>query len=229
MNMMRLTVLPIAIATFVFACGGPSDEEYATAAQGLAPMVEEESCGETTAASDAILAVRGDVPLGFMLSVMGKFTGTRGEINSDLEVSGEGDVKLTSKGKSEGEKWKIEVERKTNWKVTGASGDTATINGSGEFFTKVELKSAEAKSKLELDYDAQYHDVRVRTSDRAVIGGRIEYDVRVKEMEKTDATKVKADYDLSAEVEFAENAEPIITLDATVKYKVKANGDVEVQ
>jgi hypothetical protein len=225
--MKQFIVLPIA--AFAFACGAPTDDEYGRAAQGLGAMVADENSGETSGFSDAVVAVRGGLPVGFNIELEGKLTGTRGEITSVFEISGDGDLKLSWKGKSENEKWKLEIDRSANWKVSEYSSDVAKVNGQGQFKTKFASKTEEAASKYEFDYDAKYHDVLVRTSDNAVIGGTIEYDVHVKEMEKTDETKVKSDFKVAAEVAYDAESQAVMTLDSKMKYRVKSSGDVELE
>lgn len=130
-------------------------------------------------------------------------------------------------------KLKIEVsgERGGDWKVEEGDAGTQRVNGKVHYELQSERKDKEAgdETKFHFSYEAQYKDVIIRTSDRVLIGGTVEYDIKAKLSEKTDTTKVKEEWQIKGKVTYDETGEGTLLLDESYKYKMKANGEVTVE
>lgn len=127
--------------------------------------------------------------------------------------------------------FKAEVHSDRDWHVEDAGVGIQKINGKSKYTVKTEAKDKEEgdKTKLSFEYEAEYHDVLVRSSDGAFIGGEINTEVKGKISEKTDETKIKEEWKIKAVVTYSESGEGVMLLDESVKYKVKVDGETTIE
>ena len=228
--MLRTYIHSQSIGLFCFglaACGaGPDETAYEQTAQGLGAITTDPNGGEINALFDAVVAARGNVPDGLLRESAERLSGTRDELVIDLQLSS-ANVHIEQHGRVDGEMFKLDIVRKSDFETALLAEDITEINGTSELTIKAEYKDKTngEKDKLAFDYDARYRDVLVR-EDGAVIGGKIEYDVKAKLMEKTDDTKIKESWKIDALVEFDGSGEPSLTLDGRHKYRIKSHGEV---
>lgn len=238
-----INVSTLCLASGLLACGAESDPQYDQIATGMGAMVADPQGGEARTFHDSILAARGEIPLGLQLASGGLFVGQRGELElryeltckdasgatlADCAAAASADYKAEWKGKVENERYKLEVDRKGEWKVTGFDGEIATVEGKTHYTVKSDFKDSaeDVRHKYDFDYDAHYHKVQVRVSDGVIVGGTADYDVDAKEKHEEDETQIKSSLKLKIDAVFEESGEAILSFDSKYKYKLQEDGEV---
>ena len=238
-----INVSTFCLAASLVACGAESYPQYDQIATGMGAIVADPEGGEPRTFHDSILAARGELPLGLQLASDGLFIGRRGDLELRYELTckdasgttlaecaaaASADYKAEWKGRIENERYKLEIIRKGDWKVTGFDGELATIDGQTHYSVKSDFKDSaeDLRHKYDFDYDAHYHDVVVRVSDGVIVGGTADYDVDAKEKLREDETKIKSQLKLKIDAVFEESGEAVLSFDSKYKYKLHEDGEV---
>ncbi|MCC7384864.1 MAG: hypothetical protein IT384_23655 [Deltaproteobacteria bacterium] len=243
-----LSISTLALAaTGLVACGADSDPQYDQVATGLSAMMADPNGGESRTFLDAVMAARGDIATGLSLTSDGLVTGQRGElvlkyefkckdlqdaIVSSCDGAASADFKAEWKGKIDDARYKLEVDRKAEWKVKDFNGEIATINGHTSYHVKSDFKDhdEDIRHKYDFDFDAQYHDVGVRVSDGMLMSGRADFDLDAKEMSDDGTATIKTQLKVKTVVTFSEGNEAIVDLDSKHKYRIKLDsGDLSYE
>lgn len=245
MNPTNTTITTAALAALCVACGSqPTDEEYDDVATGVAALVQENPGSETEAIRDAVDAATGEVPAGLSREGMGTLTGQRGAVSYDFALTCQdvdGATLTPCDERTDAARLVVDVEgtldtaryaaaftRTGDWQLTGLTGATATLEGSGTFDLQSEFQALyrEEMRTFVLDYDARYEGVRIRTADGAPVGGTITYDVHATRTRTRAFRDVEREIDVSAVVTFDESGTATLTLDGARRYEIQGNGGV---
>lgn len=242
---LRLPLFLSATGFVLVACGGGGSSEYDSVASGLSGMMSDSNAGESRTFNDLVLSWRGEPPLDLTLEGDDIFVGRRGELDYRFELdcfdtsakivrcdaSSDADAKISWKGKIENERYKLEIDRKAQVKVTSLDEDRLRIQGDLDYSVKSDFKDYQddIRHKYDFDADAKY-DVVVMRADGTIESGKLEADVHAKEKFEDDDTKIKSELKTKMVVRFLDGETSEIEFDSKTKYRLHlTNGDLELE
>lgn len=236
-------------ALLLGACGQqPTAEDYDDVAVSVGALVADNSGGEAEAAEDAVGVATGDMPAGLTNSGSGTVTGKRGALEYSFEVTcvdaagqtmsecsdlaDEAHLVLHWEGDVSTARWNATLVRDGDWTLTDIQSGTATFDGTGQFDVESEFMALyrPVSRSFQLDYDATYDGVQIRTSDRAIVGGEATYQIHAQRtVSRRGRTKDRA-FDIAADVTFEGENQATVVLDGVRTYRVDmTSGSVELQ
>ncbi len=240
-------LLMAGLFTFSFACGQqPTAEDYDDVGASVGALVSDNSGGEAEAASDAVMVAAGQMPGGFTRSGSGVLSGRRGSLDYTFEATctdaagavmdacGEltdgAHLVLHWEGDVDTARYDASLVRDGDWTLSDIQSGTARFDGTGSFDVDSEFMAIyrPVERFFKLDYDASYQGVQIRTSDRAIIGGQITYQIRAERTAQRRATVRERTLDITADVTFTGENTATLVLDGERTYRVDlASGNVE--
>jgi hypothetical protein len=245
--MLQTKSLPLIF--LVTACGAqPTSEDYDDIATSVGALVSTGAGGEGEAANDAVMIATGELPSGLTNSGSGTISGRRGSLDYSFELTcldasdqtmdacseltDEARLVLHWDGEIDTARWTATLIRDGDWTLRDIQSGTATLDGNG----KLEVDAAFAAiyrpvtKTFRLDYDATYEGVKIRVSDRAIVGGRAMYDVHAERTVERRGRTGDGTLDVLAEVTFHEDETATLVLDGLRTYRAElATGTVELQ
>lgn len=241
-----VTLSSMAALVALPACGdgdAPTTEEYDDVAAAVAPLVVGET-GDTSSMSDAATAAEGEVPPGFSREVNGEVRGPRGGVTFSYTITCQdasgatqatcddltdtASVQVSWNGDIDTARYAAGVSRDGSWTLTGLTGSTAELNGSGTFDLASEFESLNGNRTRTylLSYAANYDGVQLDTASREAIGGSATFDINAQRTASNQFRDVEASFDIFAEVTFTADGATLV-LDGTRAYDLVAeNGTV---
>lgn len=239
--MLRATLATLLISPLAFAaCGGDAESgspEHDQIATGVGGLLADPDGGEKATFDDAVFGLRGRFGTGLALSSAGVISGSRGNLTlkyeygckdtgggnaSDCTTAASADFKVEWKGKLEKAKYKLEIDRKGEWKLTALSSDTVIANGHTSYSVKSDFKdkTADVRYKYDFDFDTQYQQVQIRTSDGALVGGTATFDLDAKQKSDDGTTVLKTHTKMRTKVTFEADGTATLELDSKYRYKL---------
>lgn len=234
----RLLTIISASALLLAACGRPTNEEYDDVAVSVGALVSDSSGGEAEAARDAVAVATGDMPAGLTASGAGTITGQRGSLDYSFEVTcrdgagqtmtectdlaDEAHLILHWEGEVDTARWNATLVRDGDWTLTDIQSGTAIFDGTGRFDVDSEFMALyrPVSKAFQLDYDASYDGVQIRTSDRVIVGGKARYEIHAQRMESRRGRTRDRAFDVVADVTFEGENQATVVLDDLRTYRV---------
>jgi len=237
----------VLTSALLFGCGGAGESgspEHDQIATGVGALMADSSGGQRVTFADAVFALRGTLGTGLSLDSPGVVTGQRGEMKLKYEftckdasdavvatcpTAASADVKVEWKGKIDDTRYKLEIDRKGDWKIVGLTSEVATADGHTSYSVKSDFKdkSEDLRYKYDFDFDTKYRAVQIRLSDGALVGGTADFDLDAKQKSEDGMTVLKTHTKMRTIVEFTPEGEALISLESKFKYKLDlGNGEV---
>jgi hypothetical protein len=232
---MMLRKTPIIGLFGLVACGGSGGGEYDAIATGMSSLMADPQAGESKTFSDLTIAARGQAPLGLTLSG-DKWVGLRDQLELSFEVSctaspcdGSADLKVDWKGKVEEEKYKLEIERKGDWKSRVLDDERLRVEGTATLKMKSDFKDSAEDLRHKYDFEStSTYDVIVRSSDGAILSGTAKIDLHAKEKAEDGSETIKSDLKMKLDVTFEESGADLV-FESKTKYRLKLDsGEVQL-
>lgn len=216
------------------ACGGGSSE-YDSVASGLSALVADPDAGERRTFSDLILAWRGTAPADLAGKGSDLYSGRRGELEIELdidcldaevkviscELGSKAKAKLSTKGRTETTRYKIEIDRKLQVDLDVLDEQRVRVRGDVDFSLQADFRDhqEDVRHKYHFDADAKY-DLVVLRADGVIESGKLTADVHAKEKLEEDETKFKSELKTKMTLEFVGGETTRIDFDSKSKYRL---------
>jgi hypothetical protein len=248
-TMLPTNSLPICSVILLTACGAqPTNEDYDDIATSVGALVSADAGGEGEAASDAVMIATGELPAGLTNSGSGTISGRRGSLDYSFELTctdasaqtmdacsdltDEARLVLHWEGEIDTARWNATFLRDGDWTLRDIQSGTATLDGNGKLDVDAEFAAIyrPVTKSFRLDYDATYEGVKIRVSDRALVGGRAVYEIHAERTVERRGRTGDGTLDVLAEVTFNEDETATVVLDGVRTYRAElATGTVELQ
>ncbi len=241
-NTLGLWVSAGALVLGVGACAmdeGLRDEDFDDLAQGLGESIDNENdTAQLRVAGDVEALATGEIPEGLNASGERSFEGARGSVTYSYTVAcfdaagvalsacgpltDRAEVESSWTGTVQTARYSGQAEGSASWVITGFSGDTLTINGTGgfEFNGRFQALGRPVTRTRFLKVDAVYIDVLVNRDAKTLVGGSIDYAVETTLERDGGLVDVNRAWQGDATVTFS--GEPVVELviDGTRAYQL---------
>jgi hypothetical protein len=234
---MRGIVLLSSIAILAACNDSPTQEEYDEVAAGLGSLVSSgDGGGDVGSMGDSVALLTGDVPFGLSVTGSGSFAGLRGGLMYEygvtcLDASGAtmalcdsttdaGRLTIAWSGELDTPTFSGSIARTGDWSVSGLQSDVAVFEGEGTFDVDAEwLTLFGTRKTYQLDYDAEYSAIGIRTSDHVAVSGEARWDVHAMRTRERGSNSAEAEFQIEAVLTFEEGS-ATLTLDGAHRYRV---------
>lgn len=241
----RRSLAPLSVLTVLTAACGGGSSEYDSVASGISALVADAHTGERRTFNDLVLAWRGTAPVDLVQKGADLYSGRRGELEIEVdldcldaeakvvtcELGSKAKAKLSSKGRTETARYKLEVDRKVHVDLDVIDDERVRVRGDIDFSLQADFKDyqEDLRHKYHFDADAKY-DVVVLRADGVIESGKLTADVHAKEKLEEDETKFKSELKTKMTLEFLDGETTRIDFDSKSKYRLSLrDGELELE